>query len=167
MLFTHPHADHLLGLDDIRRYNTIQRAIIPCYGSPRTLAEVRRVFAYAFDPLQKGGGVPRLALFPLLGPCSFGPAVVTPVPVLHGRLPIYGYRIGSFAYVTDCSAVPEESWPLLEGVRVLALDALNLHVKPGEVYCLLGANGAGKTTPVPRLPAIPIRTGTRTFPGSR
>ncbi len=124
VLFTHPHADHLLGLDDIRRYNTLQQAPIPCYGDPGTLREVRRVFAYAFNPPQDGGGVPQLRLFPLLGPCSFGPMTVTPVPILHGRLPIYGYRIGSFAYVTDCSAIPEESWALLDGVRTLAVDAL-------------------------------------------
>jgi phosphoribosyl 1,2-cyclic phosphate phosphodiesterase len=124
VLFTHPHADHLLGLDDIRRYNTLQQAAIPCYGDPETIAEVRRVFQYAFAPRQHGGGVPRLKLFPLVGPASFGPLAVTPVPILHGRLPIYGYRFGSFAYLTDCSAIPDDSWPLLDGVRVLAIDAL-------------------------------------------
>jgi phosphoribosyl 1,2-cyclic phosphate phosphodiesterase len=124
VLFTHPHADHLLGLDDIRRYNTLQQAVIPCYGDPATIAEVRRVFAYAFAPHQHGGGVPRLRLCAMAGTCSFGPMVVTPVPVFHGRLPIYAYRFGSFAYVTDCSSIPDSSWPLLEGVRTLAIDAL-------------------------------------------
>jgi len=124
VLFTHPHADHLLGLDEIRRYNTMQRATIPCYGDPDTLAEVRRVFAYAFEPRQQGGGVPKLELVPVTGPFEAAGAPVTPIPVLHGRLPIYGYRIGAFAYLTDCSAIPDASWPLLEGLDVLVLDAL-------------------------------------------
>jgi phosphoribosyl 1,2-cyclic phosphate phosphodiesterase len=124
VLFTHPHADHLLGLDDIRRYNSLQQSAIPCYGDPRTIEEVRRLFAYAFDPLQRGGGVPQLRLFPMFGPAMFGPTMVTPLPVFHGPLPIYGYRFGSFAYVTDCSAIPDETWPLLDGIRFLAIDAL-------------------------------------------
>jgi phosphoribosyl 1,2-cyclic phosphate phosphodiesterase len=124
VLFTHPHADHLLGLDETRRFNTLQRRAIPCYGDPDTIAEVRRVFAYAFDPRQEGGGVPRLHLFPVGGPFSIGGAEVVPVPVWHGALPIYGYRVGPFAYLTDCSGIPEASWPLLDGVRILVVDAL-------------------------------------------
>jgi phosphoribosyl 1,2-cyclic phosphate phosphodiesterase len=130
ILFTHPHADHLLGLDEVRRYNTLQGCAMPCYGSPATLAEVRRVFAYAFEPRQPGGGVPRLDLHPVTGPFTVGRTVVTPVPVMHGELPIYGYRVGSFAYLTDCSAIPESSWPLLEGVRTLVIDALRHRPHP-------------------------------------
>lgn len=124
VLYTHPHADHLLGLDDLRRFNALQGGPISCYGGEFTLQELRRVFAYAFDPLQQGGGVPQLRLFTLGAGACFGRAAVTPVPVMHGRLPIYGYRVGSFAYVTDCSEIPDGSWPLLEGVRTLAIDAL-------------------------------------------
>jgi phosphoribosyl 1,2-cyclic phosphate phosphodiesterase len=124
VLFTHPHADHLLGLDEIRRYNSLQRAAIPCYGDPDTLREVRRVFAYAFEPRQQGGGVPRLELMPVTGPFDVAGTRVTPVPVLHGQLPIYGYRVGGFAYLTDCSSIPDASWSLLDGLDVLVLDAL-------------------------------------------
>jgi len=124
VLFTHPHADHLLGLDEIRRFNTLQGCAIPCYGDPDTIVEVRRVFAYAFDPRQVGGGVPQLELRPVTGPFPVAGTVVTPVPVLHGQLPIYGYRLGSFAYLTDCSAIPDDSWLLLDGVRILVIDAL-------------------------------------------
>jgi phosphoribosyl 1,2-cyclic phosphate phosphodiesterase len=130
ILFTHPHADHLLGLDDIRRYNAIQRAAIPCYGNAHTVEEIRRIFAYAFQPLQHGGGIPQLALFHLAGACCLGGETVTPVPIMHGRLPIYGYRVGSFAYLTDCSAIPESSFLLLEGVRVLTIDALRHRPHP-------------------------------------
>jgi phosphoribosyl 1,2-cyclic phosphate phosphodiesterase len=124
ILYTHPHADHLLGLDETRRFNTLQRGAISCYGDPATMAEVRRVFAYAFEPRQEGGGVPQLHLFPVAGPFSIGGALVEPIPLLHGDLPILGYRLGSFAYLTDCSAIPDASWPLLAGVRLLAIDAL-------------------------------------------
>lgn len=130
ILFTHPHADHLLGLDDIRRYNVLQRAAIPCYGNPHTIDEIRRVFAYAFEPVQHGGGIPQLSLFRLAGPCCLGGVTVTPVPVMHGVLPIYGYRVGAFAYLTDCSAIPESSLSLLEGVRVLTIDALRHRPHP-------------------------------------
>ena len=130
VLFTHPHADHLLGLDEVRRYNTLQGCAIPCYGNPATLAEVRRVFAYAFEPRQAGGGVPRLDLRPVTGPFTVGGTVVTPVPVMHGDLPIYGYRVGAFAYLTDCSDVPDASWALLDGVRTLVVDALRHRPHP-------------------------------------
>lgn len=130
VLFTHPHADHLLGLDEVRRYNTLQGCAMPCYGDPATLAEVRRVFAYAFEPRQPGGGVPRLDLRPVTGPFTVGGTVVTPVPVMHGDLPIYGYRIGAFAYLTDCSTVPDASWALLDGVRTLVVDALRHRPHP-------------------------------------
>ncbi len=130
VLFTHPHADHILGLDETRRFNTLQGCAIPCYGDPATIAEVRRVFAYAFESRQEGGGVPRLELRPVTGPFGVGRTVVTPVPVMHGELPIYGYRVGAFAYLTDCSAVPDSSWPLLEGVRTLVIDALRHRPHP-------------------------------------
>jgi phosphoribosyl 1,2-cyclic phosphate phosphodiesterase len=147
VLFTHPHADHLLGLDDIRRYNVLQQAAIPCYGDPGTIAEVRRVFAYAFDPHQQGGGVPELRLFPMAGPCSFGPMTVTPLPVFHGRLPIYGYRFGSFAYVTDCSGIPDASWSLLEGVRTLAIDALRDRPHPTHFTVAQALDVVGRLRP--------------------
>jgi phosphoribosyl 1,2-cyclic phosphate phosphodiesterase len=130
VLFTHPHADHLLGLDEIRRYNHLQRSTIPCYGNEGTLAEVRRVFAYAFEPRQQGGGVPRLELVPVSGPFEVAGTRVVPVPVLHGRLPIHGYRVGSFAYVTDCSAIPDAVWPVLEGLDLLVIGALRYTPHP-------------------------------------
>ena len=124
ILFTHSHADHIMGLDEVRRFNAVQRTAIPCYGDERTLADLRRAFFYIFHPQQLGGGVPRLTLFQIGGPFDVGGIDVVPVPLLHGARPILGFRMGTFAYLTDCSRIPDESWPLLEGVQTLVLDAL-------------------------------------------
>ncbi len=124
ILFTHAHADHVLGLDEVRRYNAMQRAPIPCYGDEQTVREVRRTFAYIFNPPQVGGGVPQIELFRVGGPFCLGHETFVPVPVMHGTQPVLGYRVGPFAYLTDCSAIPDASWPLLEGVQVLVIDAL-------------------------------------------
>ena len=125
ILFTHSHADHIFGLDDVRRYNQMQRAAIACYGAPETMVALRRVFSYIFEaPQQRGGGIPQLTLFNIFGPFALGSAAIVPVPLLHGRLPVLGFRIGDFAYLTDCNRIPDESWSLLDGVRVVILDAL-------------------------------------------
>ena len=125
ILLTHSHADHVLGLDDVRIYNFRQRTEIPCFGDSATLDAVRRMFSYVFDPnTPRGGGLPQLTLFPLGGPFSFGSQVIIPVPLEHGTLPILGYRVGAFAYLTDCSTIPDVSWPLLQNLDVLVLDAL-------------------------------------------
>jgi phosphoribosyl 1,2-cyclic phosphate phosphodiesterase len=128
ILFTHHHADHVFGLDDVRRYNQMQRASIPCFGDRATLDLLRAMFSYIFNPPpQVGGGLPQLSLFPVAGPFSLGGVEIVPVPLFHGRLPVLGFRIGGFAYLTDCNRIPDESWPLLTadgGVRTLILDAL-------------------------------------------
>ena len=131
ILFTHSHADHIMGLDEIRRFNAIQRASIPAYADPLAAADIRRTFHYIFTPPdQRGGGVPQVDLQTIDGPFDLGALHVMPVPLLHGSRPILGFRFGAFAYLTDCNRIPEESWPLLEGLDVLVLDALRRRPHP-------------------------------------
>jgi phosphoribosyl 1,2-cyclic phosphate phosphodiesterase len=125
VLFTHGHADHILGMDDIRRFNVLQKRPMPCYGDARTIADVRQTFAYAFDPAtQKGGGLPQIVTFTIHGEFCIGRQEVVPVPIFHGARPILGLRFGAFAYLTDCNRIPDSSWALLDGLEVLVIDAL-------------------------------------------
>jgi phosphoribosyl 1,2-cyclic phosphate phosphodiesterase len=125
ILFTHTHADHIFGLDDVRRYNHMQQSAIPCFASHDSVRDLRRIFAYIFEPpQQKGGGLPQLSLFEIAGPFTLGGVEIVPVPVLHGVRPVLGFRVGPFAYLTDCNRIPDASWPLLDGVRTVIVDAL-------------------------------------------
>ena len=125
ILFTHSHADHVLGLDEVRRYNAVQRTPIACFADEPTLGDVRRTFHYIFNPPPgPSGGLPQLTLFRIAGPFLLGGVEFVPVPIMHGQRPILGFRVGDFAYLTDCSAIPDASWPLLRGVRTLVVDAL-------------------------------------------
>ncbi len=124
VLFTHAHADHIFGLDDIRIFNQRQKKSIPCFGSTETLSALRRVFAYSFEDGQQGGGKPKLRLVEVREPFEFLGATVEPIPLEHGSMEVYGYRIGSFAYLTDCNVIPEASYAKLRGVDTLILDAL-------------------------------------------
>ena len=124
ILFTHAHADHIFGLDDVRIFNFRQRAPIPCYGSDFTLQAIRRTFSYVFEYGQQGGGKPQLELLEVREPFRFLGREIVPVPVWHGEMEVFGYRLGRFAYVTDCNHIPDGSFELLQGVDILILDAL-------------------------------------------
>jgi phosphoribosyl 1,2-cyclic phosphate phosphodiesterase len=125
ILFTHSHADHILGLDEIRRFNSMQRGAIPCYATSDVWTNIRRTFHYIFDGVPRlGGGIPMIEAHEIDGPFAISGVQVVPVPLLHGNMPILGFRFGSFAYLTDCSAIPDESWRLVENVDTLVIDAL-------------------------------------------
>lgn len=125
VLFTHSHADHLMGLDDVRPFNFRQRESIAAYASPLTARAIRRAFSYIWDDRsQIGGGKPQLELIEVTSRFSHDSIEIVPIPVVHGDWTILGFRIGRFAYVTDTNGIPDSSMRLLEGVEILALDGL-------------------------------------------
>ena len=123
VLFTHSHADHLHGLDDVRCYCFEREGPVPCYGDELTLERIRTVFDYAFDS-PYASALPQLDLHLIDGNLELFDLTIEPLTVYHGRLPVLAFRVGSFAYVTDCSSVPAESMERLSGLDVLILDAL-------------------------------------------
>lgn len=132
VLYTHSHADHILGMDELRRFNHMTKQPVPLFGDAFSLSELQRTFAYAFDPGgPKGGGVPQLRLWTLSGGAfMIGRQEIVPIPVRHGHRMILGFRFGRFAYLTDCNAVPDASLALLEDLDVLVLDALRHRPHP-------------------------------------
>jgi len=131
ILFTHPHSDHVSGLDEIRAYNYIQKMHIPAYGNAWTCHELRARFSYIFKPEGKseGGGIPLVTLHEFEarnGAFKVADVLVTPIPLLHGSQECIGYRIGNVAYITDCSVIPDSSLELLNGLSLLVLDCLRL-----------------------------------------
>jgi phosphoribosyl 1,2-cyclic phosphate phosphodiesterase len=134
VLYTHAHADHVLGLDELRTFNWRQRAAVPVYGSPETLGDLSRTFWYVFEDVQVGGGKPAVLRRPVSAPFELLGRRVIPVPVMHGQLPILGYRIGGLAYLTDASLIPQSSYPLLRGLDVLVLAAPRERPHPTHMH---------------------------------
>ena len=124
ILFTHGHADHLHGLDDVRRFNKLARAKIPCYAGADVAAKIRSQYAYAFDRRFAVGDVPGLEMHEVDGPFALFGKTVTPIPVRHGPWDVLGYRVDDVAYVLDVSEIPAPSMKLLRGLDVLVLDGL-------------------------------------------
>jgi phosphoribosyl 1,2-cyclic phosphate phosphodiesterase len=125
VLFTHAHADHIAGFDDLRQFNYLAQAPLPIYADPETARELRVRYSYAFsEPLPFYGGKPDLRLHEFDGPFHLFGYEIVPIPVDHGRWTVYGFRCGPIAYVTDAKTVPARSIELLRGVNVLVLNAL-------------------------------------------
>ena len=131
MILTHAHADHVMGLDDVRSFNELNGHAMPIYGLASSLAAVTRMFAYAFDEdASRGGGVPALRLYPIGGPFCLGRQEVLPVLLPHGPWTVLGFRMGAFAYLTDCNGLPDEAQERLAGVEDLVIDALRHRPHP-------------------------------------
>lgn len=126
VVYTHAHADHVMGLDDCRRFNAIKGGPLDVWADARTHGVLRRCFEYAFLAPDPDPKVFRPHLVPRTvdGPFDVAGVRWTPVPLMHGELPVLGFRVGRVAYCTDVSAIPASSYPLLEGLDVLVLDAL-------------------------------------------
>jgi len=131
VLFTHAHADHTGGFDDLRRFNEIAGRHLPVYASPETARALRERFAYAFvDQYTFYGGKPDLTLTVVEGPFSLFGLEVVPIPVEHGRMSVTGYRFGPLAYVTDAKRIPPSSLALLRDLDILVINALRERPHP-------------------------------------
>lgn len=134
LLYTHAHADHVFGLDDVRPFAHRLGHDLPIYCNHEVELAIRQSFAYAFDPITQkypAGGVPRLSFERIDGRpfIALGQQVV-PIPLSHGRYNVLGFRFDTVAYCTDVNRIPESSWPLLEGVDTLVIDALRFEPHP-------------------------------------
>ena len=130
VLFTHGHADHIMGLDDIRPYNMKQGGAVPIYASPETLAVLKRTFAYIFDDAPSESSLPGVTLHPITGNFLLFGVEVVPIRAQHGPNSVLGFRIGGVAYLTDFSALPEASKELLHDLDHFILDALRYTPHP-------------------------------------
>jgi phosphoribosyl 1,2-cyclic phosphate phosphodiesterase len=152
IVLTHAHADHIMGLDDVRRFNAISHKPLDCWADERTHDAIERIFGYAFLPPGQGPNVFRPMLTKRLITESFriGQRQWTPIPLFHGQTPILGFRVGRLAYCTDVSRIPDESWPLLRDLDILVLDALRwkkhpTHFSVEEAVEAAHRIGAGQT----------------------
>jgi phosphoribosyl 1,2-cyclic phosphate phosphodiesterase len=136
VLFTHYHADHLFGLDDLRPVPRLLGGPVPLYCTGEVEGKIRQSFSYAFGPEAQqlpAGFIPKLVFrritadpFVVLG------ERITPIPLLHAHFDVFGFRIDDVAYCTDVNKIPRDSWPRLEGLRVLVLDALRPRPHPAH-----------------------------------
>jgi len=124
VLYTHTHADHILGIDDLRPLSFHRSGKIPLYARPESAQFLRSMFRYIFDADYKFGGIAKVELKPITGSIDLFGARIEPVPVIHGDTEINGYRMGSAAYLTDFSDIPEQSFAQLQDLDILFLDAL-------------------------------------------
>jgi phosphoribosyl 1,2-cyclic phosphate phosphodiesterase len=131
ILYTHAHADHILGLDDVRPFNFMQKGNIPIYGSSESLRVIERTFEYVFDSAPSESSRPRLTLH-----CFENESIhlagidFEPILAFHGKGTVYGFRFGDCAYLTDHSGIPTDSLERLTGLDVLFLDALRHNPHP-------------------------------------
>ena len=134
ILYTHSHSDHILGFDDLRRFNQVQQAVIPVYGARSTLDAIERIFPYIHSKAMPGLSYPRVRLQAVDAPFCVGALRILPVEVLHAGIPTYGYRIEAenraIAYVPDCQMLDRRAREALRGLDLLALDTLRRSAHP-------------------------------------
>ncbi|SEG45179.1 MBL fold metallo-hydrolase [Algoriphagus boritolerans] len=124
VLYTHEHKDHTGGLDDIRPFNFSQQMDMPIFGRRQVLDQIQREYSYIFSA-NKYPGIPKVDAIEITeNPFQVNGVSIIPIPVLHYKLPVLGFRFGDFSYVTDANFIPDESLKLLEGTEILVLNAL-------------------------------------------
>jgi phosphoribosyl 1,2-cyclic phosphate phosphodiesterase len=147
VLFTHTHADHLHGIDDLRAFCQISRCQIPLYSYPEAISHIQDKFGYTLREPSNFWDLPVLAAHVVEASFEVVGQTVIPIPVMHGRIRIYAYRIGNLVYMTDVSAIPESSYELLKDVDLLLIDCLRetphpTHVSLSESLALISRIGA-------------------------
>ncbi len=130
VLFTHPHADHIHGIDELRSFNMIQGGPIPCFANAETVERIKTIFNYIFSAGKADSLTPQLSINVVEGPFRACDLEVMPIEARHGNAAVLGFRIGGFAYMTDCSEIPTASMKKLLGLEVLVLDALRFRSHP-------------------------------------
>ncbi len=124
-LITHTHADHVAGFDDLRAFNFVSGKTVTVWGSSETVEIIKHNYPYIFgEAIQVGGGLPKIDLIAISDTFYVDEIKVIPIPIWHGKILVYGYRIGQMAYVTDFNRIPEKSLALLTGLDLLVLGAL-------------------------------------------
>jgi phosphoribosyl 1,2-cyclic phosphate phosphodiesterase len=150
VIFTHSHKDHIAGLDDVRAYNFIQNVPMPIYGTRALHEQLKTEFYYVFSN-EKYPGIPQLDLIEISDQAFDIQAVkFIPLPVLHLKMPVLGFRVGNFSYITDTNFIPDETLTKLEGTQVLVLNALQRekhvsHFNLEEAIAMARKIGAPKT----------------------
>jgi phosphoribosyl 1,2-cyclic phosphate phosphodiesterase len=148
VLYTHTHADHLHGIDDLRAFCQLNRCQIALYSYPEAVTHIQEKFGYTLrDPIPQFWDLPVLAAHVVDAPFEAAGQWVTPIPVMHGKIRIYAYRIGNLVYMTDVSEIPEQSYDLLQGVDLLLIDCLRekphpTHVNVEQSLALIARIGA-------------------------
>jgi len=132
VLFTHSHADHIHGIDDLRGFHFIHQRIIPCYGSEDSIETIARNFSYIFKGMETAGYSPLLEPHVVHDRIELFGCAIDPIPLLHGTMPATGYRFNDMAYLTDCSAIPDHSRAKLGGLKLLIIDALRYTPHPNH-----------------------------------
>ncbi|HEX9665148.1 MAG TPA: MBL fold metallo-hydrolase [Thermodesulfobacteriota bacterium] len=132
VLYTHSHADHTHGIDELRTYNFMNKMVIPCYGDLQTVSNIMSNFKYIFDGSFPPGGKPKLSITAVNRDFDIYGIRIIPIEVQHADWLILGYRIGNMAYLTDCSGIPESSVKRLNGLELLIIDALRYKPHPAH-----------------------------------
>lgn len=133
VLYTHTHADHLHGIDDLRGFCQINKKQIPLYTYPTAAEHIKDKFGYTLRDPSEFWGMPVLSIHEVEAPFYLFGTLVTPIPIMHGRIEIYAYRIGNIAYMTDVSHIPEASFKLLEDLDLLLIDCLRIEKHPTHI----------------------------------
>lgn len=134
VLVTHSHADHIMGMDDLRAFCLKSGRDMPIYANTPTISDIQRVFSYAFNDFPPGIEVPRFKLFEVGENLTVGDLDLQIIPVTHGKIEVLALRVGDLAYITDVSSIPKHAYEQLRGLKTLILDAVRIKPHPNHFH---------------------------------